>query len=260
MQTNHSRYIGIIAALLLGLTESACTTAPEPSSPLALGLPTAAPDGYVALCRASPSQCPEAQAPTGLQQAAFVVPPAHTGLTAGQWNLLNAVNLKVNTQVRYVTDQERFGKPDVWSPAVTEGDCEDYALAKRQMLWAAGWAAGDLSMAVVDSPATGPHAVLVANTTQGAYVLDNADSWVMPWKEAGYTWISAQDTDGQWRVAGENAQAMLIAASIANRQSGSTRLASAIPAIPAASQATTASLGGSGGQIPNVRAAEPGGR
>ncbi|HXC56176.1 MAG TPA: transglutaminase-like cysteine peptidase [Rhizomicrobium sp.] len=229
---------------------------------MALGLPTAAPDGYVALCQTSPSQCPESRAPAGLQQAAFVVPQAHTGLTPAQWNLLNAVNLQVNTKVRYVTDEERFGKPDVWSPAVTEGDCEDYALAKRQMLWAAGWATGDLSMAVVDSPVTGPHAVLVANTTQGAYVLDSANSWIMPWKEADYTWITAQDPEGHWRVAGENAQAMLLATAFANRQAGNQRVALAgVTTRPAATPSAAATApAGSGGQVPDVRTVEPGGR
>lgn len=187
------------------------------------------------------------------------MPQAHTGLTPAQWNLLNAVNRKVNQQVRYVTDQDRFGQPDVWSPAVTEGDCEDYALTKRQLLWAAGWATGDLSLAVVESPSTGAHAVLVANTTQGAYVLDSANSWVMPWKEADYTWVSAQDADGRWRVAGENAQAMLMATAIANRQAGGTRVASA-GGQAAMTPAAAASPGGSGGQVPDVRAAEPGGR
>ncbi len=256
MRANHSRYFGIVATFLLGLNLSACTTTAELSSPLPLGLPTAAPAGYVALCEKTPAQCPESPAPAGLQQAAFVVPQAHTGLSPAQWTLLNAVNRQVNEQVRYVTDEERFGQPDVWSPAVTEGDCEDYALTKRQLLWAAGWATGDLSLAVVESPSTGPHAVLVANTTQGAYVLDSANSWVMPWKEADYTWVSAQDTEGHWRVAGATAQAVLIAAAVANRQA-------ALPTVLRVASATPVAAtepGGSGGQVPDVRTAEPGGR
>lgn len=260
MRAYRSRYFAIVAVGLFGLGLSACSTAPELSSPLPLGLPTAAPAGYTTLCETTPSQCPESQAPAGLQQAAFVVPPAQTALSPEEWKLLNAINAQVNQRVRYVTDEERFGQPDVWAVATTEGDCEDYALTKRQLLWAAGWRTGDLSLAIVDSPSTGAHAVLIANTTQGAYVLDSANAWVMPWKEADYTWVSAQDADGHWRVAGENAQAMLLAAAIANRQAaGGVRVASAgavaMPASPAA-----ASPGGSGGQVPNVRAAEPGGR
>src|SRR6266481_3873591 len=100
MRQYHYNYFGIVAVLIIVLGISACSTTPELSSPLALGLPTSAPDGYLALCQTSPSQCPESQVPIGLQQAAYVVPAAHTGLTPAQWNLLNAVNLRVNTQVR----------------------------------------------------------------------------------------------------------------------------------------------------------------
>lgn len=257
MRAYRSRYFGIAAACLFGLGVSACSTAPEISSPLPLGLPTVAPAGYSTLCESTPSQCPESAAPAGLQQAAFVVPPAQTALSPEDWKLLNSVNRQVNERVRYVTDEERFGQPDVWVLASTEGDCEDFALTKRQLLWAAGWKTGDLSLAIVDSPATGAHAVLIANTTQGAYVLDNANSWVTPWKEADYTWVSAQDAEGHWRVAGENAQAMRVAAGVANKQAaGQVRVASS----PAAAVPAATLPGGSGGQVPDVRAAEPGGR
>jgi predicted transglutaminase-like cysteine proteinase len=256
MQSKLSHYFGIATACLFGLILSACsTTTPEMSTPLALGMPTPAPAGYATLCQTTPAECPESRA--GLQQAAYTVPAARTGLSPQQWQLLNAVNRKVNEQVRYETDEERFGQPDVWALASTVGDCEDYALTKRQLLWAAGWRTGDLSMALVESPSTGPHAVLVANTTQGAYVLDNASPWVMPWKETDYTWISAQDADGTWRVAGDNARAMLVAAAIASHQNAapaSFQVASSGTAAPAPTP------GGSGGEVPDVRAAEPGGR
>jgi predicted transglutaminase-like cysteine proteinase len=247
------RYFGVAAACAFGLALSACSTTPDASSALPLGLPTAAPAGYVDLCRTEPAQCPAVQAQAGVIQAAYDVPQPDASLTPAHWAVLNAVNAQVNQTVRYVTDEEQFGRPDVWVPAVTEGDCEDFALRKRELLWAAGWAPGDLSLALVESPQTGPHAVLIANTAQGAYVLDNANSWVLPWSETNYTWVTAQDASGQWRVAGKNAQALLLAAAMGNRQT--TRQVAALDA-----GTSTAPAGGSSGQIPDIRTLEPGSR
>ena len=239
MRQYFSRYFGVAATCAFGLALSACSTTPDASSALPLGLPTAAPAGYVDLCKTEPAQCPAVPASTGLIQAAYDVPKPDASLTPA----------------RYVTDEEQFGRPDVWVPAVTEGDCEDFALRKRELLWAAGWATGDLSLALVESPQTGPHAVLIANTAQGAYVLDNANSWVLPWSETNYVWVTAQDANGQWRVAGKNAQALLLAAAIGNRQDAAGRQVAALDA-----SAGSAPAGGSGGQIPDVRALEPGSR
>jgi predicted transglutaminase-like cysteine proteinase len=38
------------------------------------------------------------------------------------------------------------------------------------------------------------HAVLLLNTTQGEYVLDNLTPWIVPWDEAPYQW--------RWREVG----------------------------------------------------------
>ena len=229
---------------------SACSTAPDISSPLPLGLLTSAPAGYADLCAREPAQCPEEKTHAGLIEAAYAVPQAGQGLSPDRWKLLNDVNSTVNHKVRYESDQDNYGKPDYWEPAVNAGDCEDYALAKRQMLWAAGWNPDELSLALVQSRETGPHAVLIASTAQGAYVLDSANGWILPWKETDYSWVTAQDADGQWRVAGPNAQAVLLAVETADRLK-------IIPAGPPAQK--TASLD-SGRKIPDVGALEPGGR
>src|SRR4051794_14542904 len=52
---------------------------------------------------------------------------------------LRLVNRFVNRRVHYVEDQRRFGRADVWSAANDtlrsgRGDCEDYAIAKYQLL------------------------------------------------------------------------------------------------------------------------------
>ncbi len=239
---------------------SACSTLPGVSTPLPLGLPTAAPSGYVVLCAHERDQCP-AKPANGPTAVVYEVPRTDGPLTPDRWLALDSVNREVNRRVRYVTDQDRFGQPDVWEPATTEGDCEDYALAKRQMLWAAGWSPSELSLALVQSPQTGPHAVLIANTAQGAYVLDNANNWVLPWSETNYTWVTAQDADGQWRVAGANAQAVLLAEAAAERGGmAPAGLARQQVANLSAKAAQPAGSDASGRQVPDLGAMEPGSR
>src|ERR1700710_1137441 len=101
------RYLGLAAIGLVGLTLCACTTAsaPDASGALPLGLPTAAPAGYTALCAGDPAQCPARPAESGLIQAAYTVPEPDASLTPARWAALNAVNAQVNQTVRYVTDE-----------------------------------------------------------------------------------------------------------------------------------------------------------
>ena len=92
---------------------------------------------------------------------------------------LEAVNWYVNRRVRFVDDIRRFGRADVWSSANEtlrsgRGDCEDYAIAKMQMLRAAGFADRDLYLVVLrDLVRRSDHAVLVARASGRMVVLDN---------------------------------------------------------------------------------------
>ena len=92
---------------------------------------------------------------------------------------LEAVDWYVNKRVRFVDDRVQWGKADVWSPAsVTlkngRGDCEDYAIAKLQMLRRAGIADRDLYLSIVkDLVRRVDHAVLVVRVSGHMYVLDN---------------------------------------------------------------------------------------
>ena len=67
---------------------------------------------------------------------------------------LEAVNGYVNARVRFVDDRIQFGVADRWMPASEtlargRGDCEDFALAKRAMLRAAGVPDKDLYLVVL---------------------------------------------------------------------------------------------------------------
>ena len=92
---------------------------------------------------------------------------------------IEAVNRYVNRQVRFVDDSRQFGHEDVWSPASEtlrrgRGDCEDYAIAKFQMLRSAGLSEGDLYLVVLkDLVRRSDHAVLVVRAGTRMLVLDN---------------------------------------------------------------------------------------
>ncbi|HVU30059.1 MAG TPA: transglutaminase-like cysteine peptidase [Sphingomicrobium sp.] len=98
---------------------------------------------------------------------------------------LELVNNFVNHRVRYEDDSKRFGRPDVWSSANEtlrrgRGDCEDYAIAKLQMLRAAGFSSRDLYLVIVrDLVRRADHAVLVARAASRLYVLDDGTDEVL---------------------------------------------------------------------------------
>ena len=92
---------------------------------------------------------------------------------------LEAVNSYVNARVRFVDDRVQYGVADRWQAASdtlarARGDCEDFALAKRAMLRAAGVADKDLYLVVLkDLTRRADHAVLVVRAQGRFLVLDN---------------------------------------------------------------------------------------
>ena len=118
-------------------------------------------------------------------------------LTDDHWGQLREVNRTINRDVRYRADLDLYGRLEHWTAADTEGDCEDYALTKRQRLLALGWPLAALRLTVCRCEGQG-HAVLTVDTDRGVYVLDNRYPDVMPWKALPYVWISRQGIDGGW--------------------------------------------------------------
>jgi predicted transglutaminase-like cysteine proteinase len=92
---------------------------------------------------------------------------------------LEAVNWYVNKRVQFTDDIRQHGRKDVWSAANEtlnrgRGDCEDFAIAKLQMLRRAGIADKDLYLVVVkDLVRRADHAILVVRAAGHMYVLDN---------------------------------------------------------------------------------------
>ena len=96
-----------------------------------------------------------------------------------------AVNRYVNRRVQFVDDSRQYGKADLWSAASEtlrrgRGDCEDYAIAKLQMLRAAGIADRDLYLVVAkDLVRRSDHALLVVRAGGRMLVLDNGTDTIL---------------------------------------------------------------------------------
>lgn len=91
--------------------------------------------------------------------------------------MVQGVNALVN-QNKYIVDKRNWGKSDYWATPVEflkrGGDCEDFAIAKYAALRSLGFPEERLRVAIVqDTVKNIPHAVLVAYTDEGAFILDN---------------------------------------------------------------------------------------
>jgi predicted transglutaminase-like cysteine proteinase len=118
---------------------------------------------------------------------------------------LEAVNWYVNGRVQFEDDIRHFGRADVWSSANDtlrsgRGDCEDYAIAKMQMLRAAGFPDRDLYLVVLrDLVRRADHAVLVARAAGRMVVLDNGtDELIDTDKVSDYRPILTFASYGEW--------------------------------------------------------------
>jgi predicted transglutaminase-like cysteine proteinase len=118
---------------------------------------------------------------------------------------LKAVNHYVNRRVEFEDDQRHFGRPDVWSSANEtfrsgRGDCEDYAIAKYQMLRTAGFSGRDLYLVIVrDLVRRADHAVLVARAAGHMYVLDNGSDEIIDSETiSDYRPVLTFASSGEW--------------------------------------------------------------
>ena len=92
---------------------------------------------------------------------------------------IELVNRFVNGRIAFVDDDRQFGRPDVWQSAADSlrrgrGDCEDYAIAKLQLLRAAGFDERSLYLVILkDLVRRSDHAVLAVESGGRLLVLDN---------------------------------------------------------------------------------------
>jgi predicted transglutaminase-like cysteine proteinase len=92
---------------------------------------------------------------------------------------VEAVNRWVNRNVEFGEDRDVYGRADYWAPAAETfrrgiGDCEDFAIAKMELLAALGVTRDKMRLVVArDLVRNADHAVLVVTLADGAVMLDN---------------------------------------------------------------------------------------
>src|SRR5689334_4590163 len=114
-----------------------------------------APLGYQLMCLKNPGECSGGG-------------PARVSADGQIMAKLRRVNNTVNATMRPVHD----GAVDVWTANAGQGDCEEFALAKRERLIREGVPASSLRLAYVKTRSGEGHAVLVVMTSRGEFVLD----------------------------------------------------------------------------------------
>jgi len=186
--------LATIAGCLLGATLSA-TAAFSQTSGHAGQLPTMntaglanPPIGHITFCKRHPEECVR----HGKQVAVT--------LDNDNWQDLLEVNHQVNRKVLPVTDLEFYKTEEYWTLPAQYGDCEDYVLLKRRKLIAMGWPTGALLVTVVYDENNEGHAILLARTDRGEFVLDNKVSMILPWYETPYRYVKRQSVENprQW--------------------------------------------------------------
>jgi len=183
-----------------------------------VGSVTNPPVGYIDFCRSFPDQC-VARGSEGAEP-----------LTERSWSELQGVNSSVNHSVAPVTDLQYYHRDEVWTLPAGYGDCEDYVLLKRKLLVEAGWSTGDLLISVVFDEVGDGHAVLLARTSRGDFVLDNKTDRVRRWYETAYHFVKRQSVNdpNRWVSVGDP-----------RWTTQNTATAHAEPPVPSAQQRTS---------------------
>lgn len=189
MYNNTSTKLAFAIVILgLGIGGAGATEAPRSAFMAETGK-TSQPIGHYEFCRSHASEC-AVQSPA----------PSRVRLTPQLWNELVAVNASVNLEVTPATDEEIYGRAEVWAYPADKGDCEDVVLLKRRDLIQKGWPVGALLVTVVRQKNGDGHAVLTVTTDRGDLVLDNLQPRVLVWTDTDYQYVKRQSefNSGQW--------------------------------------------------------------
>ena len=167
-------------------------SAPKPATFQAEGGFHRGPSGYHRMCAREPEYCRHDAAAAEDQGVS-----APGNLDDARWKELVSINSDFNWRIRPVEDRG----PDHWTMGRRYGDCEDYAIAKKHALIAAGWAPDQLLYAVVEGRRSPYHLVLIVRTDKGDYVLDNLTDRIRPWQDSGYKFIVRQRAENPTKWA-----------------------------------------------------------
>lgn len=189
MYTSSIRNLAFAGALLGAMGGSAIASDPAGGAFMVTTGTTSQPIGHYEFCQSHLGECSVHKRHT-----------ARVTLTPRLWNQLVAVNAQVNLSVTPATDEEIYGRPEVWAYPSDRGDCEDLVLLKRRDLIRKGWPANALLITVVRQKNGEGHAVLTVETDRGDLVLDNLQPRVLVWSDTDYTYVKRQSEfdSGQW--------------------------------------------------------------
>ena len=137
-------------------------------------------------------------APAPIMSASFL----RSARLASALQQAEMVNRWINNRLRFVDDRQ--GR-DSWAPASQSlqrgaGDCEDYAIAKMQLLEAAGFDRHAMFLVIArDLVRQADHAVLAVRVGSDLMVLDNMTDRVLPSSEVSdYRPIMSFNAYGRW--------------------------------------------------------------
>lgn len=143
---------------------------------------------------------------------------------------VEAINRWVNRNIEFGEDSDIYGRADYWAPAAETfrrgvGDCEDFAIAKMELLAALGVTRDKMRLVVTrDLVRNADHAVLVVALSDGPVMLDNMTDRLLDARVANdYRPIMSFSQNAKW-VHGYAAQ-----------PPQPVRMASAAPLLPPAS-------------------------
>jgi predicted transglutaminase-like cysteine proteinase len=129
---------------------------------------------------------------------------------------LRMVQEEISQSVRWQHDLDNMGVADFWANAGETlrrgtGDAEDIAIAKMQVLKAAGFDPKDLYISIGRHSTRGAHILLLARTASGFFALDDKDGMVPAGQNSRFTpimtigqgmsWIHGRRIGGNPRLA-----------------------------------------------------------
>ncbi len=131
------------------------------------------------------------------------------------FSLASEINQWVNRNIEHVDDLTLYGQRDYWAAAeetlrLGQGDCEDFAILKYQLLAANGFNPDDMYMTLAYDMVRGAdHALLIIRMADGFYMLDNSTDQLLP---------ADQSYDYRATVSYSGAESWLHTASISNER------------------------------------------
>lgn len=171
---------------MLGAVVAGCAPSPPPPAVALRGkafMPekgrTLAPFGHVAFCVRTPGECRRRNG-----DAVVVMTPKTRAM-------LDGVNGAINNAIIPREDPDRQGTWQVDPPA---GDCNDYAVSKRNELIRAGLSTQAVRLAIAVTPQGIGHTVVVVRTSEGDMVLDNRNYEIKRWDRTDLAWLKVESS------------------------------------------------------------------